>query len=192
MRIAKGIMGLMAVSGALVGCTRPAPQTSAPVIATAPPGIATGSPTDACGIFTAGAPFTMKVNSAFHVIRTGPHVTPHNPNPNPGQLDTYTAITDGQSAQITIQLTGKETFDGGTSAFKLKSGGAMIFCGLTSPDNKTLTFYTFRQSGLATYSSYSLAVLVPDNENPHSGDPALRVTIDPVVDNNGALLAPPS
>ena len=192
MRIAKGIMSLMAVSGAFVGCTKPASQTSAPAIATAPPVIAAGSPTDACGTFTPGAPFTMKVNSAFHVIRTGPHVTPHNPKPYPGQLDTYTALMDGQSAQITIQLTGKETFDGGTSAFKLKSGGAMIFCGLTSPDNKTLTFYTFRQSGLATYSSYSLAVLVPDNENPHSGDPALRVTIDPVVDNNGALLEPPS
>lgn len=187
MKIAKGIVALMAGSVALVGCAKPAAQANPPANETAKPG-KVGAPTDNCAGSAAAETFLMKVNPDFHVIRTGPNVKPNKPNPNPGQLDTLTALADGQSAKITIQLTGKLAFAGGASAFQVKPTGTLIFCGLTAPDGQTLTFYTYRQAGLATSSAYSLAMLVPDpSPGPNNGNPTLHVTIDPVVDNDGII-----
>lgn len=176
MRTSTLIASAVAASLALTGCATPAPPGKV------------GAPTDNCAGSVAAETFLMKVTPDFHVIRTGPNVKPNRPNPNPGQLDTFAALTDGQSAKITIQLTGKLAFAGGASAFQVKPTGTLIFCGVTAPDAQTLTFYTYRQAGLATSSAYSLAMLVPDpTPGPDNGNPTLHVTIDPVVDNDGII-----
>ena len=188
MRTATTVVAGLAASMALAGCTKPAtPASEAAKPAAGTVKAAAASSIPSC---TGGGPpaetFTMNVNPNFHVIHTGPNVQPNNPNPNPGQLDTYTAIQPGQSAQITINLNGGLDFDGGANAFQVKPNGALIFCGL-SVNGQQMTFSTFRQSGGPTSSAYSLALKVHD---PSNNGLALSVLVDPVVDNNGVDQGP--
>lgn len=181
MRITVVMASMLATS--LAGCSKPVTEAKAP----APPAAVAAPVRDAatpCTLTpTNGQEYTMKVTPSFHVTRIGKQVNPNKPNPNPGQLDTYTNLKDGEMATITISLNGTLKFQ--PNPFQLKDpAGPMIFCGLTNTDT-TLTFYTFRQNGLPYSSAYSLAVLVPDPQNKTE---ALKVIIDPIVDNDGVIV----